>query len=111
MFYLETNSSFSGSSPIACYKVYVGENLLGGEKYQNNTMTKYSCLDFCKRGMYSYAGLYQGAHSCLCGDSRPDESRRLTGPGLDCDRTCQGDINTPNTGGCGGARKMSFYKL
>ena len=111
---LETNSSNdpggNNLQPIACYQSDPNTNSLGGDQFKNSNITKELCLDFCKRGMYSYAGIYAGANACYCGNLLPDESKKLTGLGLNCDRTCPGD-NHELKGGCGGSYRMSFYKF
>ena len=72
--------------PIACYSLdnWIF-NPLGGRFHGSNTdkhdkMTKASCLDFCRKKMFSYAGIFfdSGPNKCLCGDLLPDESKKLT---------------------------------
>ena len=54
----ETNNS-GGNDPqaIACYRCDSGYNQLGGDDFRDSKITKKACLDFCRRGRFSYAGL------------------------------------------------------
>ncbi|KAF8860151.1 hypothetical protein BDZ45DRAFT_688777 [Acephala macrosclerotiorum] len=84
-----------------CY-IDVGRTLTGAG-YDNNTgMTDESCISYCEKLGYIYAGT-EYAEECYCGDSLASGSGPA--PASDCSTPCSGNA----TEACGGGNRLNLY--
>ncbi|KAK6496543.1 hypothetical protein TWF481_001545 [Arthrobotrys musiformis] len=79
--------------------------IYGGNVTKSTDMTVGKCLEICKGGgSYNYAGL-EYTSECWCGPYLSDFSQKLEDG--QCDLGCAGN----NSQACGGALRVSVYKL
>ncbi|KAF3078731.1 hypothetical protein TWF569_011067 [Orbilia oligospora] len=78
--------------------------IYGGNVTKSTGMTVQKCLEACKARNYNYAGL-EYTSECWCGPYLSDLSQRLED--TQCDLGCAGN----NSEACGGALRVSVYKL
>jgi hypothetical protein len=70
----------------------------------NDTMTVETCVDFCVKGGWPYAGL-EYSHECFCGDALNPVYAPKAGVMGRCDMKCGGSEDEM----CGGSGYMSVY--
>ncbi|RVD86715.1 uncharacterized protein DFL_004977 [Arthrobotrys flagrans] len=78
--------------------------IYGGNVTKSTDMTVEECLEACKGRNYDYAGL-EYTSECWCGPYLSDLSQKLED--TQCDLGCAGN----NSEACGGALRVSVYKL
>ncbi|KAK6345053.1 hypothetical protein TWF718_006991 [Orbilia javanica] len=78
--------------------------IYGGNVTKSTDMTVEKCLGACKERNYNYAGL-EYTSECWCGPYLSDLSQKLED--IQCDLGCAGN----NSEACGGALRVSVYKL
>ncbi|KAH7319166.1 hypothetical protein BKA65DRAFT_609130 [Rhexocercosporidium sp. MPI-PUGE-AT-0058] len=84
-----------------CY-VDVGRTLTGGGYTNNTAMTDESCIAYCEKAGYIYAGT-EYAEECYCGNALASGSGPA--PAADCNVACSGNATEP----CGGANRLNLF--
>ncbi|KAK1239930.1 hypothetical protein MKX08_007372 [Trichoderma sp. CBMAI-0020] len=97
------NPGVNGYASIGCYTEATNTRALPYE-FDTNKQTVKECVDACKAGSYTYAGVEYGGE-CWCGDSFGDGA--VSAPITDCGMTC----NDNSTEYCGGPNRLNVYKL
>lgn len=86
-----------------CYAEATTGRLLSGSTYTNSTgMTVESCVAYCSKGSYNYAGVEYGKE-CYCGNSL--SSTATTYDVSQCNMLCTGNKREF----CGAASKLNVY--
>ena len=86
---------------IGCYIIPKSFRDLPG--FTSNKMNCKSCIDYCRKKHYNYAGLIDG-NKCLCFDSRQNTKRI---PLRKCNVRCSGNLNEK----CGGENNVLVFGL
>ncbi|KAL6831798.1 WSC domain-containing protein [Trichoderma camerunense] len=97
------NPGVDGYASVGCYTEATDARALPHE-VDTDKRTVAQCVDACKVGHYTYAGVEYGGE-CWCGDSFGDGA--VPAPVADCAMTC----NDNSTEYCGGPNRLNVYKL
>jgi hypothetical protein len=92
-------------SYVGCGTDYIGDRAFKGPSTSSSTMTVQTCVDYCSKAGYSYAGLEYSAE-CFCANQLDSRYAPQSGYMGACGMQCSGD----NTQVCGGWAAMSIYK-
>ncbi|KAH9207298.1 hypothetical protein DL95DRAFT_527981 [Leptodontidium sp. 2 PMI_412] len=84
-----------------CY-IDVGRTLTGGGYTNNTGMTDESCIAYCEKAGYIYAGT-EYAEECYCGNTLASGSGPA--PTADCNVACSGNATEP----CGGSNRLNLF--
>ncbi|PVH81496.1 copper radical oxidase [Cadophora sp. DSE1049] len=84
-----------------CY-IDVGRTLTGGGYTNNTGMTDESCIAYCEKAGYIYAGT-EYAEECYCGNTLASGSGPA--PTADCNVACSGNATEP----CGGGNRLNLF--
>ncbi|KAH6711606.1 hypothetical protein BKA61DRAFT_554745 [Leptodontidium sp. MPI-SDFR-AT-0119] len=84
-----------------CY-IDIGRTLTGGGYTNNTGMTDESCIAYCEKAGYIYAGT-EYAEECYCGNTLASGSGPA--PTADCNVACSGNATEP----CGGGNRLNLF--
>ncbi|KAK6340482.1 hypothetical protein TWF730_002233 [Orbilia blumenaviensis] len=106
---LAVHPGSSGYGYLGCYNETLDTTndraIYGGNVTKSTDMTVDKCLDVCKKGgSFNYAGL-EYTSECWCGPYLSELSQKLED--AQCNLGCAGN----NSEACGGALRVSVYKL
>ncbi|XP_068100195.1 kremen protein 2 isoform X2 [Hyperolius riggenbachi] len=90
---------------LGCFVDFGSPPALSGSSGTSSKLTIQTCLQFCRRRGYQFAGVEAG-YACFCG--RPDDVTTLQNvSSSQCDQVCFGRPNEL----CGGDGKLSVYSV
>ena len=87
---------------LGCYTEPSSVRALSAAMYANDSLTISTCIDFCGKKPYKYAGAEYG-RECWCADTFSAGSALVKDS--DCSMPCSGDKGTL----CGAGNKLSVY--
>lgn len=102
--YVDMTSSKKWSY-VGCGTDNIGDRAFRGKSTSSPTMTVQSCIDYCSKAGFSYAGLEYSAE-CFCANQLDPRYAPRVGFMGACGMQCSGD----NSQVCGGWAAMSIYK-
>ncbi|KAH1434190.1 hypothetical protein KXX32_000683 [Aspergillus fumigatus] len=91
---------------IGCARDYINfEHILAESSSSSDDMTVQKCIQTCKKGGYTYAGV-EYSRECYCGNSIAPEKMPSVSPMGKCLHPCSGDPSQ----NCGGSGYIGLYQ-
>ncbi|PNS17632.1 WSC domain-containing protein 2 [Sphaceloma murrayae] len=99
-------SNFTGWDYVGCATDQSGNRTMNDDRWWDEDVTIDSCMNYCGAKGYKYVGL-EYANQCFCSNTLPADRAPKAGIFGNCFTPCAGNSSQV----CGGASRLSIYKL